>query len=412
MIYLRSYSRLYKKNREMHRIKGRIQHYAWGGKTFISGLLKQEKNEGLPNAEYWLGSHPGGTSTVVLSENAFTTLTALINSDKTRYLGEYVTSQFNGLPFLLKILDVKDMLSIQVHPTKAAAKEGFKRENELAIPLTAPHRNYKDENHKPEIMVALSDFWLLHGFADDIPNRVKNYEILLPFASDFNIGGIKGLYQKLMELPYAEVDEILQPLSERIIPLYEMGQLSKSSPDFWAARAMQTFKNGEGHFDKGIFSIYLFNILNMRPGQGIFQGAGMPHAYLEGQNIELMSNSDNVLRAGLTPKHIDIPALLANTNFVSTIPKIIDGNLDNPSQTYDCPIPDFILHAHYLKAKQKMTLNVINPSIILTIGGNAMWTGNTTFNTSGIDSFFVTPGESIQIESSSDTQFFLAAVPH
>ena len=396
----------------MHRIKGRIQHYAWGGKTFISGLFNQNNTEDLPNAEYWLGTHPGGTSSVVLSQNATTSLAALINSDKKRYLGELVTAQFNGLPFLLKILDVKDMLSIQVHPTKAAAEEGFNRENELGIPLSASHRNYKDNNHKPEVMVALSDFWLLHGFADDISERVKNHEILVPFEADFKNGGIKGLYQKLMELTHPQVNEIMRPLSKRIIPLYELNQLTKSSPDFWAARAMKTFTNEEGNFDKGIFSIYLFNILNLKPGQGIFQGAGMPHAYLEGQNIELMSNSDNVLRAGLTPKHIDIPALLANTNFVSTIPSIIDGSLDNLSQTYDCPVPDFILHAHCLKAKQEMTLTVGAPCIILIMSGNSMWTGNISFNSSGIDSFFVTPGESILIKSSSDTQFFLATVPH
>ena len=395
----------------MHRIKGRIQHYAWGGKTFISGLFKQENTENLPNAEYWLGTHPGGPSSVVLSENSYTSLTALVNSDKKRYLGESVTIQFNGLPFLLKILDVKDMLSIQVHPTKVAAEEGFKSENEMGIPLTASHRNYKDENHKPEVMVALSDFWLLHGFANDISERVKNFEILLPFASDFMAAGIKGLYRKLMELTHSQVNEILQPLSDRIIPLYEENQLSKSSPDFWAARAMQTFKNEKGNFDKGIFSIYLFNILNLKPGQGIFQGAGMPHAYLEGQNIELMSNSDNVLRAGLSPKHIDIPALMANTNFVPTIPVIIDGRLDTISQSYECPVPDFILHAHCVKSKQEMKLTVSAPSIILIMGGISVWTGNTTFDTSGIDSFFVTPGESIHIKSSSDTQFFLATVP-
>lgn len=410
MIYLRSYKRIYKKKCEMYRLKGRIQHYAWGGKTFISGLFKQLNTENLPNAEYWLGNHPNGPSTVQLSENSYTSLTSLIDSDKKRYLGEYVTAQFKGLPFLLKILDVKDMLSIQVHPTKAAAKKGFKRENELGIPLTASHRNYKDENHKPEVMVALSDFWLLHGFANNISERIKNYEILVPFTSDYKTGGIKGLFQKLMELTNTQVNEILKPLSERIIPHYEMNQLSKSSPDFWAARAMNTFKNEEGNFDKGIFSIYLFNILNLKPGQGIFQGSGMPHAYLEGQNIELMSNSDNVLRAGLTPKHIDIPALLENTNFVSTIPKVIDGNFDKLLQTYPCPVPDFNLHAYCMKATQELKLTLNNPSIILIMSGNSEWRGSTTLKISGIDSIFVPPGESIIIKSSTDTQFFIASV--
>jgi mannose-6-phosphate isomerase len=395
----------------MHRIKGRIQHYAWGGKTFIPELLTQENSGDLPCGEYWLGTHPGGPSTVLLSENALTTLPALINSDKNRYLGKSVMEQFHSLPFLFKILDVKDMLSIQVHPTKAAAEEGFRRENEMGIPLAAPNRNYKDENYKPEVMVALSDFWLLHGFANDIQMRVKQYEILKPFQPDYESGGIKGLYKKLMELNSGEVDAIIAPLSERIIPLYKDNKIDKSAPDYWAAKAMLNFENENGHFDKGIFSIYLFNILNLHPGQGIFQGAGMPHAYLEGQNIELMSNSDNVLRAGLTPKYIDIPELLANTNFVPTIPQIIEGDLNAKHQVYDCPVPDFILYANYIKAGVKQEIRIEKPAIILVMSGNAVWRSNSLFKTTGADSLFVASGETIQIEAETDTMFFLATVP-
>jgi mannose-6-phosphate isomerase len=395
----------------MHRIKGRIQHYAWGGKTFIPELLTQENSGDLPCGEYWLGTHSGGPSTVLLSENALTTLPALINSDKNRYLGKSVMEQFHSLPFLFKILDVKDMLSIQVHPTKAAAEEGFRRENEIGIPLAAPNRNYKDENHKPEVMVALSDFWLLHGFANDIEMRVKQYEILKPFQPDYESGGIKGLYKKLMELNSGEVDAIIAPLSERIIPLYQNNKIDKSAPDYWAAKAMLNFENENGHFDKGIFSIYLFNILNLHPGQGIFQGAGMPHAYLEGQNIELMSNSDNVLRAGLTPKYIDIPELLANTNFVPTIPQIIEGDLNANHQVYDCPVPDFILYANYIKAGVKQEIRIEKPAIILVMSGNAVWSSNSLIKTTGADSLFVASGETIQIEVETDTMFFLATVP-
>ena len=395
----------------MHRIKGRIQHYAWGGKTFIPELLTQENSGDLPCGEYWLGTHPGGPSTVLLSVNALTTLPALINSDKNRYLGKSVREQFNSLPFLFKMLDVKDMLSIQVHPTKAAAEEGFRRENEIGIPLAAPNRNYKDENHKPEVMVALSDFWLLHGFANDIEMRVKQYEILKPFQPDYESGGIKGLYKKVMELNSGEVDAIIAPLSERIIPLYQDNKIDKSAPDYWAAKAMLNFENENGHFDKGIFSIYLFNILNLHPGQGIFQGAGMPHAYLEGQNIELMSNSDNVLRAGLTPKYIDIPELLANTNFVPTIPQIIEGDLNANHQVYDCPVPDFILYANYIKAGVKQEKRIEKPAIILVMSGNAVWSSNSLIKTTGADSLFVASGETIQIEAETDTMFFLATVP-
>jgi mannose-6-phosphate isomerase len=398
-----------KNQRGMHSLKGRIQHYTWGGNTFIPLLFHQTHDE-HPCAEYWLGIHPGAPSQVLLGQGASTSLQALINSDKVRYLGKSVNEQFGNLPYLLKILDVKDMLSIQVHPNKQAAEEGFKKENELAIPLTAPNRNYKDDNHKPEMMVALSDFWLLHGFSSNIEQHLDTYGFLNGFKDIFQKEGIKGLYQKVMELPQEEVDRLIAPHVQAIMPLYEANQLPKSSPDFWAARAVLGFC-GDGHFDRGIFSIYLFNILNLKPGEGIFQGAGLPHAYLEGQNIELMSNSDNVLRAGLTPKHVDIPELLANTAFVPTIAKIIPGSLNKPEQQYPCPIADFSLNAYFLKAGEKMEFDVASPSIFLMLNGEVHWKGNASADFQGAAAFFSAPGEKLFAEAKADTNLFLASVP-
>jgi len=396
----------------MYKIKGRIQHYAWGGKTFLPSLLSIKNDDQLPFGEYWLGTHGSGPSSVHLSENATTLLPALIQSEKKRYLGEKVTTQFNGLPFLFKILDVHDMLSIQVHPSKSSAEAGFEKENQLGIPLNAPNRNYKDQNHKPEVMVALSEFWLLHGFAHDIERRIHDYEILSPFQEDFIHGGIKGIYKKIMELPIDAVDEILQPLSARIMALYHANQLEKASPDFWAARAMETFKQNDGHFDRGIFSIYLFNILRLTPGQAIFQGAGVPHAYLEGQNIELMSNSDNVLRAGLTPKHIDISELLLNTAFVPTTPSIIEGELGLPHQVYDCPVNDFILYADCIQAGEERVIPFTAPGILLVMEGSASWsTVNASIDTIGLDSLFVSAGEELKVKANSKISFFIATVP-
>ena len=137
----------------------------------------------------------------------------------------------------------------------------------------------------------------------------------------------------------------------------------------------------------------------------------MPHAYLEGQNIELMSNSDNVLRAGLTPKYIDIPELLANTNFVPTIPQIIEGNLDENVQVYDCPIPDFKLCSYFIKMGAKETLKVTKPGIILIMKGNVRWICNQELKTSGAEALFIAEGETIQVEVETDTLFFLATVP-
>ena len=323
-----------------------------------------------------------------------------------------MNTQFRGLPFLFKILDVHDMLSIQVHPSKASAEIGFEKENQLGIPLTAPNRNYKDQNHKPEVMVALSEFWLLHGFAHDIEKRVNEFDILSLFKEDFIQGGIKGLYKKIMELPVETVDDILEPLSANIIDLYHADKLEKSSPDFWAARAMETFKQEDGHFDRGIFSIYLFNILRLEPGQAIFQGAGMPHAYLEGQNIELMSNSDNVLRAGLTPKYVDIPELLSNTAFVPTIPAIMKGELGIPGQVYKCPVKDFILYADCIHAGEESEIPFEAPGILLVLDGSASWsTVHASLETAGLDSLFISAGEELKVKANSKTSFFIATVP-
>jgi mannose-6-phosphate isomerase len=304
------------------------------------------------------------------------------------------------------------MLSIQVHPTQEAAIAGYNRENELGIPLNAPNRNYKDQNHKPEIMVALSDFWLLHGFAADIETRLNVYDFLSSFKSDYADGGIKGLYKKIMEMPQQEIHNLLIAHAARILPAYENRELNRDSPDYWAAKAFKTFITNDGHYDRGIFSIYLFNILQLKPGEGIFQGAGMPHAYLEGQNIELMSNSDNVLRAGLTNKHVDIPDLLSNIDFVQTIPSIIAGALNNSHNFYQSHVPDFELHSFLLGSNESKEIEFDGPSIIIIISGKAEMIGYTAYNCKGFNAFYVMPNELVKLTAEDDLLFFIATVPN
>ncbi len=393
----------------MYRIKGRIQHYVWGGKTFLPTVLAQPNDKNLPYAEYWLGIHPGGVAEVELDEGAKTNLNALIVSDKKRYLGSEVLAHFNTLPFLLKVLDVQHMLSIQVHPTKAAAEQGFAKENQLGIALDAVNRNYRDQNHKPEIMVALSDFWLLHGFSNDIPARLSAYKILHSFSSAYQEGGLQLLYSKIMNTPQAETDAILKPLFDEIVPKYQSGLLNKDEPDFWAARAF-VHADPKHTFDKGIFSIYLFNIVKLKRGQGIFQGAGMPHAYLEGQNIELMSNSDNVLRAGLTPKYIDISELLLNTQFVETIPQILNGDLNENESVYPSPVLDFGIRFFHLKKAETFRFNDPSPAIILILQGSGNWSGDRAMTTENFDAVYTLPLENIEVLASTDMLGVIARV--
>jgi mannose-6-phosphate isomerase len=395
----------------MYLLTGSVKHYAWGGTHFIPKLLSLHNPESKPFAEYWLGTHPGGQSRVWLSETASTGLADLIRSEPRRYLGRKVVEQFGELPFLLKVLDVKGMLSIQVHPNKEEAKKGFDRENEAGIPLDAPNRTYKDANHKPEVMLALSDFWLLHGFNPRLADILDSHDILGPLLPLLESNGLKGLYKFVMELPQSGVDEMLRPLAERIVPLYKLNQLSKSSPDFWAARVMSDASPLFENIDRGIFSIYFFNILHLREGEAIYQGAGVPHAYLEGQNIELMSNSDNVLRAGLTPKHMDIPELMKHTLFEFIQPEIMQGDILGKLNNYNCPVPDFQLHNLSLKAGESFSDHSKSPEIWIMIKGKVDWTGFRSVHTHQGQAIFVLPDEYFTLHAQEDSQLFRAIVP-
>lgn len=377
-------------------LKGVIKHYDWGGYSFIPSLLKLDNGEKKPFAEYWLGTHPLGIAEVEFDKGGKGGLDALAGQ----------------LPYLLKILDVKDMLSIQVHPSKADAEIEFERENEAGIPLTAAHRNYKDPNHKPEMMVALTDFWLLHGFRqqNDLLTILNTVPELNNLVAVFTNGGYAALYKTVMEMSPAEVYKTLKPLLDRIIPEYKNGSLDKSTPDFWAARAALTYNHDE-HVDRGIFSIYFFNIVQLKPGEGIFQHAGLPHAYLEGVNVELMANSDNVLRGGLTPKHIDVPELLKHVKCVATIPEILHPEMAEEAEgRFNTPVPDFRLSVYQLKAGETISFNPESVEILLLTHGLAELDTeeNLVKLKAGNPSAVVFPGETVYLAAAQDCMVFRA----
>jgi mannose-6-phosphate isomerase len=389
----------------MYQLIGKVQHYAWGGKEFIPSLLGISNTEGQPFAEYWMGVHTLAPSVVRITDNAFTGLHDLIRSEPRRYLGEKVAAHFRDLPFLLKILDVKEMLSIQVHPSREEAQKGFDIENAAGVPADAPHRNYRDNNHKPEMMLALGDFWLLHGFRKEedlliMLERVGELSALIPLFED---KGYKGLYQYVMELPQEGVNKLLQPLAARILPLYSAGEFSRNDPDFWAARAMITYPD---NFDCGIFSIYFFNLVHLKAGEAIFQGAGLPHAYLEGQNVELMSNSDNVLRGGLTPKHVDVPELMKHTSFKAVIPEILVPGKDSGEHRLEFPVRDFGLTIATVNSESQYRFRSEGPEILLVLEGSGSIGEKKAVKGS---SFFITPGEDVACEG--DFKLVRAWVP-
>ena len=353
-------------------LNGVLQHYAWGGYNFLPNLLGRGNPDHLPTAELWIGTHEKGPAEVV---GTSTTLAELIAAEPLATLGGDVARHFNNrLPFLFKILDVREMLSIQVHPTKAAAEEGFAREEQQGPARDAADRNYRDDNHKPELGVALSDFYLLHGFRT--PRDVRFVLQTVPgwqsLVKVLDAGGVRGLYRHVMELPQGEVNELLQPLYEHLAdgPAADLDE-----PDYWAKTAFEQYTN-DGDYDRGIFSIYWFNVVHLTPGEAIFQDAGIPHAYLRGTCVEIMANSDNVLRGGLTPKHIDVPELLRNVRFEPVVPNILYPQVgDDDWDDYDVPVSDFSLGVAEKRVGDALEVTVVTgPSILFLLSGRIVET--------------------------------------
>jgi mannose-6-phosphate isomerase len=402
-----------KKKTDMYRLTGKVQHYAWGGTEYLPWLLGKTHAHHQPFAEYWMGVHSGAPSRIWLTENAHAGLPELIRSEPRRHLGPAVKERFGDLPFLFKVLDVKGMLSIQVHHTKEAARIGFEAENAAGVPVDAPNRNYKDANHKPEVMVALGEFWLLHGFLAEhlLKARLEQtpeLEFLLPI---FEARGYQGLYRYVMELPEEGVDKVLLPLAQRVFPKYQAGLLDKTDPGFWTGRVLEEKAPVFRGLDRGIFSIYFFNIVRLTEGQGIFQGAGVPHAYLEGQNIELMSNSDNVLRGGLTPKHVDVVELMKHVCFEATVPDVMNGIPDGHALSYPCPVPDFAITKVHLPEGASHTLSGEGPRVAIQLSGKVHWSGNARLDTAHGASVWMEPGETCVLTASEPAILFVASVP-
>jgi len=381
----------------IYKLTGVVKHYEWGGISFIPSLLKKVNEKKIPHAEYWMGTHPLGQSVVDTGGSIPTELNTIANS----------------LPYLFKVLDVKDMLSIQVHPSKVAAEKEFAREEEAGISLDAPERCYKDANHKPELMVALSDFWLLHGFKPteeliDILTNVAELNELLPL---FNNSGYAGLYKHVMEMPQQEVNRILQPLIDNLANIYKDVSPDKSSEDYWVWKAAASFIH-DGNIDRGIFSIYLFNLVQLKKGEGIFQADGVPHAYLEGQNVEIMANSDNVLRGGLTTKHIDVTELMKHVKCEATIPQIITGDVNEEGErTYNTPVPDFTLSVFEMEKGDVASFNPTTTEIVLLTEGvvEADDDDTTIKLQAGTPSAVVFPGATVYLAAAAKSVVFRAS---
>jgi mannose-6-phosphate isomerase len=353
-----------------YKLQGIHRHYEWGGQSFIPKLMHIDNATSKPFAEYWMGAHPSAPSIVETPEGAVA-LDQMIAENTIQFLGAKTTDRFGSLPYLFKILDVEKMLSIQVHPSKENAEKGFNKEQIAGLPIDAPHRNYKDQNHKPEVMVALSDFWLLHGFmpAMALKERLTSLTPLHNLLPIFGMDDYAGLYSHFMRLDQSAADAILKPLLALAVEEVAAGKVDKAHPHWWANKYYGGIVPAS-NIDKGILSIYILNIVNVPKYHGVFQGAGLLHAYLEGQNIELMANSDNVLRGGLTPKHIDIEELLEHIKFEPTYPNMLYGDMKNSNEVqFPCPVPDFGLTKITLSQGESYTNETNSFEMFLVLQG-------------------------------------------
>jgi mannose-6-phosphate isomerase len=294
-------------------LKNTIQNYDWGSLTAIPDLLGKQNASRTPMAELWMGAHPKAPS-LVNCEGQWQPLTKLIAKYPQDILGNRVALSFdNQLPYLFKVLAAAKPLSIQAHPSQAQAREGFATEVAMGIAMDAPDRNYKDANHKPECICALSQFWALSGFRDiaDILNLMgRSCAVgLAPELETLNkqpdSPGLKRFFTDLMTMDF---DRKRHVVAEAI---RTADQLADQNLAFsWVKRLSAKYCD-----DIGIFGPMLLNLVELNPGEALFLPAGELHAYLKGVGLELMANSDNVLRGGLTPKHVDVPELLKVLNF-------------------------------------------------------------------------------------------------
>ncbi len=313
----------------MERLTNVIQPYAWGSKELIARLCGRPPSE-FPEAEMWMGAHPVAPSRV-----GSRSLVELIEGASEATLGLKVVKRYGRkLPYLLKLLAAAQPLSLQAHPSLAQAREGFEKENALGIPLTAPHRNYKDANHKPELICALTPFKALCGFRA-VGDSVQLLESLGQDALAKRLNtGIKPTFEWLMGLSRPEAAVLVEAVV--VACQRHSGKWERE-----CANVVELQKLYPG--DIGVVSALLLNFLELKPGEAIYLPAGNLHAYLGGLGVEVMANSDNVLRGGLTPKHVDVPELLKVLDFRSGPVAIVQPTREGEEDVYVTPAPEFRL---------------------------------------------------------------------
>lgn len=361
----------------MQELEGRVQHYAWGSASAIPRFLGRPE-DGAPWAEVWYGAHPLSPSSVAGGMS----LDALIAADPRGALGDGVSRAFEDrLPYLLKVIAPERPLSLQVHPTREHAAESFAAENAAGLALDSAQRNYRDDNHKPEMLVALTQFTavcgfrtprraaaILEGLGTGLTDRLHSLLVRNPTAHGMR-AAFRTLVSSSMRPSACAVEEVVAACRSRL----ESG----ASPSPRIDRTVLLL--AEHHpGDPGVVAALLLNPVTLQPGEAMFVPAGVLHAYLHGVGVEIMAASDNVLRAGLTPKRVDADEMLQCVSVAAAPPLRVAPERQNAtSVAYYAPVDDFELSVTTLEDPPGMfgRRHVVpggGPRVVLCLEGNVL----------------------------------------
>lgn len=319
----------------IYRMQNPIQNYAWGSRDAIASMFGIANPDQQPQAEIWMGAHPNGCSLLVDEQGNTCRLDQWITENPVAVLGD-ANQKYGILPYLFKVLAAASPLSIQVHPDKASSERGFAAENAAGIALTDPVRNFKDPNHKPELVYALTAYRAMNGF--------REFSEIVALLEGLSLPALQTQIHAFCQQPEAENLQALFRASlslqgdERkatLAHLLSVAKLRQSLPAYAEVlRLSECYPE-----DMGVFAPLLLNVITLQPGEAMFLYARTPHAYLQGVGLEAMASSDNVLRAGLTPKHMDLDALIANVDFVAKPADTLRMKPISLGPVHDYPIP-------------------------------------------------------------------------
>ena len=331
----------------MHLMRGAIRTYAWGSRTAIAEFTGREVPTNHPEAELWLGAHPADPAFLETGTGEVSSLLDVVRNDPDGQLGATVRSRFgDSLPFLVKVLAADEPLSLQAHPSSSQAVEGFAREERLGVPLNSPVRNYRDRSHKPELLVALESFDALAGFRP----VTRTIELLQAFAvseldpymqllvGQPDADGLRALFTTWITAPQPDLDVLVPAVLDGAINYLRSGATEFES------EAKAVLELGERYpGDAGVLAALLLNLLHLEPGQALYMPADNLHSYLREVGVEVMANSDNVLRGGLTPKHVDVAELLRVLDFTPATADTLQPAVDQDGfeLTYRAPAGEF-----------------------------------------------------------------------